>query len=93
MAKKDPEYLRRVKWMRCHICHDWPCDAHHITGAGMGMKAHDRDTIPLCRKHHSELHSLSGYFKGWSGAKLRNWQVEAVRQTRAYLEKARDIPF
>jgi len=35
-------------------------DAHHLIGwrqGGMGTKAHDSFTIPLCRIHHTELHN------------------------------------
>lgn len=34
-------------------------DAHHLIGwgqGGVGTKAHDIFTIPLCRKHHRALH-------------------------------------
>ena len=34
-------------------------DAHHLIGwgqGGVGTKAHDIFTIPLCRKHHRQLH-------------------------------------
>ncbi|MDK2548025.1 DUF968 domain-containing protein, partial [Escherichia coli] len=34
-------------------------DPHHLIGhgqGGMGTKAHDLFVLPLCRKHHDELH-------------------------------------
>lgn len=52
-------YLRWVKSQPCCICGAIAADAHHLIGygqGGMGTKAHDLFTIPLCRVHHDELH-------------------------------------
>jgi hypothetical protein len=35
-------------------------DPHHLIGhgqGGVGTKAHDIFTLPLCREHHNELHA------------------------------------
>ncbi|MEQ5350179.1 DUF968 domain-containing protein, partial [Proteus genomosp. 6] len=43
----------------CCVCGQQADDPHHIIGhgmGGMGTKAHDLFTIPLCRTHHDELH-------------------------------------
>lgn len=58
--KPDPEYLEEVRQRRCIICATFhepqmsPTTAHHpIMGRfSMGMKADDRDAIPLCDGHH-----------------------------------------
>ena len=36
----------------------WPthCDPHHEPSRGAGGA--DRDTVPLCRKHHTERHTM-----------------------------------
>lgn len=47
----------------------------------MGLKADDRDTLPLCLRCHHDLHALSGSFKGWSKQQLRDWQVAQVEGT------------
>lgn len=48
--------------MGCCICKNPVADAHHlrIVGhkRGMGVKNGDDYTIPLCRKHHEELHAF-----------------------------------
>lgn len=44
----------------CCICKNPVADAHHLRIIGhkraAGMKNGDDFTIPLCRKHHEELH-------------------------------------
>ena len=55
-----PEYLRWVKTQPCECCGMPSDDPHHLIGhgqGGMGTKAHDSFTLPLCRKHHTELHN------------------------------------
>ena len=65
MLKPKPQrwindnYLQWVKSQPCCVCGATADDAHHLIGygqGGMGTKAHDLFTIPLCRIHHSELH-------------------------------------
>lgn len=56
---ESEKYLRWVKSQPCCVCGATADDAHHIIGhgqGGIGTKAHDLFTIPLCRVHHSELH-------------------------------------
>jgi hypothetical protein len=38
--------------MPCCVCGTWPVEVHHITGAGMALRASHFDTIPLCPTHH-----------------------------------------
>lgn len=60
-----------------------PIEAHHPTGSGLALKAPDRDAIPLCRKHHRELHDGRGTFLGWDKARLKAWQTRTSRKYRA----------
>jgi len=56
----DEKYLAWVKTQPCECCGMPSDDAHHLIGwgqGGMGTKAHDIFAIPLCRKHHTELHN------------------------------------
>jgi hypothetical protein len=59
-AFRNDKYLRWVKHQPCIICGCPSDDAHHITGtgnlSGMGMKAPDIYTMPVCRPHHTEIH-------------------------------------
>lgn len=46
----------------CCICKNPVADAHHlrIVGhkRGMSVKNGDEFTVPLCRRHHEELHAM-----------------------------------
>lgn len=53
-------YLKWVKTQACECCGQTADDPHHLIGhgqGGMGTKAHDAFSIPLCRLHHTELHN------------------------------------
>ncbi|MDX6042621.1 DUF968 domain-containing protein [Scandinavium lactucae] len=57
---ESANYLRWVKSQTCACCNQPADDAHHLIGwgqGGVGTKAHDIFVIPLCRKHHTELHN------------------------------------
>lgn len=48
-------------------------DPHHLIGhgqGGMGTKAHDLFVLPLCRKHHNELHTDTVAFEEKYGSQL-----------------------
>lgn len=53
------DFISWVKKQPCMCCGQPADDAHHLIGwgqGGVGTKAHDVFTIPLCRKHHRALH-------------------------------------
>lgn len=59
--KHDRAHLERVKQLPCIVCgRPGPSDAHHVRtrpdgqGYGMGQKASDQETIPLCKAHHQD---------------------------------------
>ncbi len=57
---KDKKYLKWVASNPCIICQQNGCNAHHITYAqfrGISQKVGDQFTIPLCVKHHHQLHN------------------------------------
>ncbi|EEY7533391.1 DUF968 domain-containing protein [Escherichia coli] len=54
------KYTCWVKTQPCACCGKPADDPHHLIGhgqGGMGTKAHDIFTLPLCREHHNELHA------------------------------------
>lgn len=57
---RSPKYLAWVKQQPCVMCGEPSDDAHHIKGvghlSGVGMKAPDTFTMPVCRPHHDEIH-------------------------------------
>ncbi|MBB1199625.1 DUF968 domain-containing protein [Enterobacteriaceae bacterium 89] len=70
---EKPNYLRWVKSQPCACCGQPADDAHHLIGwgqGGVGTKAHDSLTIPLCRKHHTELHNDPVKFEQKYGSQL-----------------------
>lgn len=53
---RDKKYLEWVRTLPCIVCQSTPAVPHHEGVRGMGLKASDRDTLPLCHKHHDERH-------------------------------------
>jgi hypothetical protein len=67
------KYLQWVKSQPCCVCGATADDAHHIIGygqGGIGTKAHDLFTIPLCPVHHSELHKDPKWWEQENGSQL-----------------------
>ena len=70
MAKKKTRNLNRkhlefVASRPCMICNARPVQAHHLLKPsdgmrGWGLRAGDEHTVPLCFKHHTELHTKFG---------------------------------
>lgn len=46
----------------------------------MGMKARDRETMPLCHRHHRDFHDGKGLFDGWTRLERRVWQEAQVER-------------
>jgi len=55
---RDRKRLAAIRKLPCVVCGSSPVDAAHSNqsgnGKGMGLKACDSKTIPLCRNHHVE---------------------------------------
>jgi len=60
MTWRSKKYLTWVKTLPCSLCRAPADDAHHLIGiggmGGMGMKAPDWATLPLCRECHGKMH-------------------------------------
>lgn len=55
------EYMGRVAQLPCSICGIHGVHVHHIrTGIGMGRRASDFDTLPLCPEHHQGMTGIHG---------------------------------
>ncbi len=84
MRIKSEAYLKWVSTLPCSECktNDDTVMAHHLKGrysplsGGMGYKADDWLTMPLCFKCHIEMHDSGD---------LKNWQAEFILKT---LDKA-----
>ena len=59
-AWRSRQYLAWVRNLPCCVCGRPADEAHHVTGVGhmggTGTKAPDWAVMPICRKHHDELH-------------------------------------
>lgn len=66
---RSKKHLRFVASQPCLVCQSSPCDAHHLTFAqtkALGRKVSDEYTVPLCRRHHQELHARGDERTYWS---------------------------
>ena len=55
------EYMGKVAQLPCAICGVYGVHVHHIrTGIGMGRRASDFDTLPLCPEHHQGKSGIHG---------------------------------
>jgi len=52
MKKAEKEYLNAIAQHGCIICRQ-PAEIHHVH-YGMGKRASNYDTIPLCPYHHRQ---------------------------------------
>lgn len=66
--QRDEAHLDFIRGLRCCICQHPGVDACHIRfsdasvakfNAGVGAKPDDLWTVPMCRKHHDEQHSMN----------------------------------
>jgi hypothetical protein len=83
---RDPAYLKRVRNLPCCSCGRQAFHAHHSTaGRGIGQKASDHESMPLCHPCHHDFHAGSGRFANWDRMKRREWQDAHAEQTRLTL--------
>jgi DNA recombination protein Rad52 len=65
---RDKDHLRRVASRPCLVCGRNRCQAHHLTylqPRAMGRKVSDEFTVPLCSRHHQELHAHGNERDWW----------------------------
>lgn len=65
-ARRKSEFVRTygskervefVKWLRCSLCRNLPCENHHIENGGAGRKASFTKILPLCWNCHRAWHN------------------------------------
>lgn len=83
----DPEYLAWIRTLRCSVCQILDrLHAHHLKHGhgerrgGMGIRVHDRLSLPMCPRHHRQFHRSEGYFKAWPKEQKRVWQEERIER-------------
>jgi hypothetical protein len=65
---RDKGHLKYVASQPCLICGRSPADAHHLRFTqprAMGLKVSDEFTVPLCRIHHRDVHSVGDEVAWW----------------------------
>jgi hypothetical protein len=71
-AERADNYLWFIRQQPCCICgDDVHVEAHHprhgsAEDAGMAQKVDDRWALPLCGKHHRELHAFGNEREWWA---------------------------
>jgi len=68
VRRRSKAHLAFVASQPCLVCQASPCDAHHLKLAqprSLGRKVSDEFTVPLCRKHHRELHRHGNEATWW----------------------------
>lgn len=82
-------HMAKVAQLPCCVCGAWPVEIHHLTGAGMALRASHYDTIPLCPMHHR-----TGGFGVAIHAGQKTWerrfgfQYDLLERVRAQLREA-----
>jgi hypothetical protein len=73
VRRRSKAHLAFVASQPCLVCQASPCDAHHLKVAqprSLGRKVSDEFTVPLCRKHHRELHRHGNESNWWANMQL-----------------------
>jgi hypothetical protein len=71
--KRSKTHLLFVGGQPCLVCQQYPCDAHHLKFAqprALGRKVSDEFTVPLCRRHHQDLHRHGNEKAWWTNLQL-----------------------
>ena len=50
---------KRKRFKKCAFCNDTKIELHHKTYKWVGTKHELKALIPVCRKHHQEIHDLA----------------------------------
>jgi len=73
VRRRSKAHLAFVASQPCLVCQASPCDAHHLKLArprSLGRKVSDEFTVPLCRKHHRELHRHGNEATWWANMQV-----------------------
>src|SRR5438270_12171018 len=72
---RDRKYLAFIRSHPCCVCKSWiRVEAAHTGPRGMGQKSDDRQTIPLCSKHHRD--SKLSYHRMGRGSFERHYMLD-----------------
>ena len=86
MAGDDVAYAEWLRRRPCAGCSAMGVEVHHRTGAGMALRASDRDAMPLCRQCHHDFHAAAGRFRAMGRQERAAWQDEQIARHRQLYE-------
>lgn len=87
VRNRSKAHLSFVRGQPCLICKQAPSDPHHLKFAqprALGRKVSDEFTVPLCRRHHQDLHR-HGNEKAW----WKNLQIAPLDIAKQLWEASR----
>ncbi|MEQ1227938.1 hypothetical protein ABLT66_00240 [Acinetobacter junii] len=83
--------LAAIRKLPCVVCGRLPVDAAHSNqsshGKGMGLKACDTKTIPLCRNHHVEYDQ----FQKMNRSESVEWFGKMLEKTELMMRKDGEV--
>ena len=84
---RDSKRLAEIRKLPCVVCGRSPVDAAHSNqsghGKGMGLKACDSKTIPLCRQHHIEYDQ----FQKMNRSESVEWFAKMLEKTELVMNQ------
>ncbi len=82
---RDLKRLAAIRKLPCVVCGSSPVDAAHSNQSahnkGLGIKASDEFTIPLCRQHHIEYDQ----FQKMNRSQSVEWFAKMLEKTERML--------
>jgi hypothetical protein len=82
---RDAKRLAEIRKLPCVVCGRSPVDAAHSNQSahnkGLGIKASDEFTIPLCRQHHIEYDQ----FQKMNRSESVEWFAKMLEKTERML--------
>lgn len=86
MAGEDPGFVAWVRTRSCMLAPlgcQGPVEAHHAgLDRGLGQRAADATSIPLCRGHHRAWHDACPPFRGLTQLERRAWATDMIARTQ-----------
>jgi len=67
--------------------------SHERNMTGLGLKAPERRSVPMCKKHHEEWEQHKGLFAAMSKETRRESMEYWINIEQAYFERMDGIPF
>jgi hypothetical protein len=90
---RSKAHLSFVASQPCLVCKNSPCDPHHLKVArprSLGRKVSDEFTVPLCRRHHRELHRHGNERAWWQNLGIDPLPVAAALRERSHAATSPD---